>query len=413
MQRELTDAFIRTLSPPATGRLEIWDKRVRGLILRITAAGAFSWSVRTRTADGKNTRPKIGAYPALSLAEARKRAMATLADIQGGSDPVADRHTLQAARTARASQPTVAERLEEWMADKARDWAPRTAHNYRQLARHDIIPQLGHLPLAETTRADWASLVSTKRRTAPGVATTLYLVCSAFLGHAEAHGWIVAHPLPRKGLATLAPRLKSRERVLTDEELAAIWRAADAQPLKARAFTHLLILTGAREKEVADMATDEVDRKAGRWTIPSERAKNKRAITLPLSPLALAEIEAVWPEHGDRAGPGWRMLGQIPGSGRKNFSDLKVTLDRTSGVTAWRWHDLRRTMRTALTRLGVARDHAEAALNHVSSGLVQVYDRHDYAPEVLAAVSRWQAHVASLVTPAPSATVLPMRRARR
>jgi integrase len=197
--------------------------------------------------------------------------------------------------------------------------------------------------------------------------------------------------------------------VLTDQELLAVWQASGTQPPKACAFARLLILTGCRVTEVADIATGEIDCEAACWSIPAARVKNRHAIILPLHPLALAEIAAVWPS---RAGTNSRMLGATPGSGRANISKLKATIDRVSGVTGWRWHDLRRTVRTGLTRLGVDRTHAEAALNHATTGLVQVYDRHDYAPEIIAAMTRWQAHVASLVTPAPTAELVPLRRAR-
>ena len=107
------------------------------------------------------------------------------------------------------------------------------------------------------------------------------------------------------------------------------------------------------------------------------------------------------------------MLGDTDGSGLRGYSKLKTRLDKLSGVTEWRWHDLRRTARTGMTRLGIPRDHAEAALNHISarSALERTYDRHEFAPEVIAAMERWQAHVAGLVTEAPSVEVVQLRSA--
>jgi hypothetical protein len=101
----------------------------------------------------------------------------------------------------------------------------------------------------------------------------------------------------------------------------------------------------------------------------------------------------------------------VPGGGLRGFSKLKTRLDALSGVKAWRWHDLRRTARTGMTRLGVPREHAEAAINHVSgrSALERTYDRHDYAAEAAAALARWQAHVAGLVAAAPPVEVVPLR----
>jgi integrase len=164
--------------------------------------------------------------------------------------------------------------------------------------------------------------------------------------------------------------------------------------------------------EVADIATREVDRAAGRWTIPGARTKNGLSHSVPLCPLALDEVAAVWPDHGDGAVRACRLLGAFAGGGFRGFSKLKTKLDGLSGVTGWRWHDLRRTARTGMTRIGVPRDHAEAAINHVSgrSALERTYDRHDYADEVTAALKLWQAHVAAVVAPAAIADGVPLRR---
>jgi hypothetical protein len=85
-----------------------------------------------------------------------------------------------------------------------------------------------------------------------------------------------------------------------------------------------------------------------------------------------------------------------------------VRVDAASGVTGWRWHDLRRTARTGLSRLGVPPAHAEAALNHVShrTPLEKIYDHHDYRPEILAALRLWQGHVAGLVGATAEAVAL-------
>jgi integrase len=415
MQREITDAWLRTLVPPATGRIEIWDRRVRGLVLRVTANGTFSWSARARTAEGKRTRPKLGTWPAMGLSEARKLALAATADIQRGGDPVAARRAAKAARAARAGLPTVADRLVEWQAAKAGQWSDRYRSEVARLCSVEIVPKLGRRPLLETTRLDWTDLIAVKHRRSAGVGSMLYRTAAAFLNHAEAHGWVPLPLLPRKGLAVIAPPVPARERVLTDAELRAIWLGAETMRPKPRAFVRLLAMTAAREMEVADIATGEIDFNARRWAIPGERTKNHRGIVVPLHPLLIAELRAVWPEHGERAGSSWRLLGGIAGSGLRGFSPIKRALDKASGVTGWRWHDLRRTARTGFTRLGVSRDHAEAALNHISgrTALERVYDRHDFAPEVIAAIGRWQAHVAALVTDPPSAEVVPLRRSTR
>jgi integrase len=384
------------------------------LVLRVTPAGTASWSVKARTSDGKRTQPTIGQWPAMGVAAARKRALAVLADIQGGGDPVAADRARKAARVARAGLPTVADKLAEWQEAKAPQWSDRYQREVQRLCAVEILPKLGKRPLTDTTRIDWTDLIAAKARRAPGVGSMLYRTSAAFLNHAEAHGWISVPLLPRKGLAAIAPPVAARERTLSDAELCAVWTAADRLRPKPRAFVHLLAMTAAREMEVADISIGELDLPAGRWSIPGSRTKNSRGIVLPLHPLLIEELISVWPEHGDRAGGTWRLLGGIAGSGLRGFSPIKRALDKASGVAEWRWHDLRRSARTGLSRLGVPRDIAEACLNHISgrSALERTYDKHDFADEVIAALQRWQVHVASIVGEAPSADVVPLRKKR-
>ncbi len=277
MRRELTDVWLRGVKPPAAGRLEIWDTRAGGLVLRITPAGAATWSVRARTADGKRTRPKIGTWPAVGIAEARKRALGISAAILAGGDPVAERQARQAELAARTGLPTVADRLAEWREARSGYWADGYAVAVLRLCEREIAPHLGTRPLTETTRVDWTTLIARKCRQSASSGANLYRTCSAFLNHAEAAGWTDRALLPRKGASVLAPAVGARARVLTDDELRAIWQAADVMRPKPRAFIHLLTMTAARRQEVADISTGEIDLDRGRWSIPGTRTKNRVA----------------------------------------------------------------------------------------------------------------------------------------
>jgi integrase len=413
MKRDLNDSFLANLKAPEGGRLEVWDTRVSGLVWRLTKTGAASWCVRLRTKDGKRTRPTLGTWPAVGVREARKRALAAIAAIQAGRDPAAEKREARAARKAMTAEATVAERLAQWQEAKAARWSDSYAAEVKRLVAREILPALGTKPLRMTTREDWTALVARKRASAPVVAAHIYRIASSFLHHAEAEGWISALPLPRKGAARLAPPPPPRERALSDDELVAVWRASESESPKPRAFVRLLLLTGARREEVAGITTGEVDREAGLWRLPGTRTKNGRAHVLPLCALALAELDAIWPKHGDEAGDDWRLLG-ASGNAFAGFSKLKARIDAKAGIAPWRWHDLRRTVRTGLARLGVDRLACELALNHVSaqSRLERVYNQHDYQAETLAALKRWQSHVASLVAPAPGAEIVPLRRPR-
>lgn len=410
MQREITDAYLRTVKSPSTGRLEIWDSHTHGLVLRITPTGAASWAVRTRTATGKRTRVKLGSWPAMGIRAARGEARKALGVIEAGGDPVGEKRAAAASLEARASLPTVGDRMAAWQAVRASQWSARYASEVQRIVNREILPAIGKRPLVETTREIWTGLIAAKAARAAATGAMLYRTASAFLNFAEARGWVPIAMLPRKGASMIAPPTAARARVLTDAELKAVWLATERLTPKSRAFMRLLILCACREAEAADVSVGEVNLAAGRWSIPGERTKNRLPIVLPLPDILVADLREVWPTHD--VGPGWRLLGQIRGSGLRGFSKLKRSLDEKSGVSDWRFHDLRRTARTGLTRLGVSRDHAEASLNHVSgrSALERVYDRHDYHDEVIAALQRWQVFVVGLVTSLPSADIVPIGR---
>jgi integrase len=184
---------------------------------------------------------------------------------------------------------------------------------------------------------------------------------------------------------------RERERTLADNELVRVWKAAPADTHYG-AIVRLLILTGARRNEIASLRWSEIDRKARTLTLPCERTKNGRAFTLPLSDLALEIIDGIG-ERDDRD----LVFGCAPGRGFSGWSHCKEDLDQRLELEPWRLHDLRRTLRTGLGRLGVAPHIAEACLNHLPEKLIRTYDKNRYEPEKRAAFDRWSAHVAALL----------------
>jgi integrase len=188
----------------------------------------------------------------------------------------------------------------------------------------------------------------------------------------------------------LAPTVK-RERVLTDEELAAVWRATELGGAFS-GIVRMLILTGQRREEVAGMTWAEVASDLSTWTIPGGRAKNGATHVVPLPPLTHSLLRGV-AKSDELVFPG--LCGVFNG-----WSKAKSALDQSSGVTNWRLHDLRRTMATGLQRLGVRLEVTEQVLNHVGgsrAGIVGVYQRHDFAQEKRAALEAWDAHLATII----------------
>jgi integrase len=398
---EITDAYLRTLRPPERGHVEVWDTGPKELVTRLWHTGSYGeWAVRARTPAGKRIRTSLeGRWPSMSIKQARIKAKVVLGRIASGVDPVAERRAARQAEAAKRGAPTVARRLAEWREARASTWSERYATEVARLCAKIIEPKLGDQPLASTTRADWVGLIAAKRKSAPATSTWLYQLCSSFLNHAEAAGWIANPLLPRKGLGLIAPRAASRERILSDAELVAVWTASELLSPKTRAFIRVLILCALREMECADLAVGEVNLMAARITLSGSRTKNRQSHTVPLHPLLITELRAIWPDR--RVGESYRIFGAVKGSGFRGFSGLKTRLANQlpNEMAPWRWHDLRRSARSTMARLGVPALHAECALNHVSgrSQLEKTYDRHDYLNETISALEVWQQHIAGLI----------------
>ena len=200
-----------------------------------------------------------------------------------------------------------------------------------------------------------------------------------------------------------------RDRVLTDDELRAVWHACDGVNPVFASVIRVMALTGQRRGEVMGMRWDELSDDGRTWTIPASRSKNKQTHVVPLSPAAREVI-------GTRSPDGTAFV-FTTNNGRTHvagFSKAKVAIDAVVKFKEeWRWHDIRRTVATGLQKFGVALPVTESILNHVSgsrSGIVGLYQRHDYADEKKAALERWAVHVMAVVSGTKEVdNVLPLR----
>lgn len=403
MRASITDIIIARLRSDARQPAEVWDTKVSGLLLRTYASGRAAWFVRAYTAAGKRTRIKLGEHPHLGVTEARRAALGQLAAVQQGRDPVAEKRAVRAARRAAREVRSVDSALATWQAARSGAaegaWSPRYTRAVASALRVHISASVRSKPLSEVGRETWMGLIAKAAKDRPGAAAFLYTITSSFLGYAEALGWIEHHPLPRRGRNLVAPHPPARTRVLEDREWLAVWEAAEREPPKLRAFVRLLLLTATRLSETADIAFEEVVSDCSIWVIPAERVKNRREHLVPLCDLARRELRLVWPADEGAAGPGYRLLGRLPGRGFQGHGALLRRLQAASSTMNWTWHDLRRTARTTMTYLGVPESDAEAALNHVTQrgGLIGVYDRSGPPPSALTALRTWQGYVANIV----------------
>ncbi len=383
MKRRLTELACARAKPVTGKRLELYDGGggVPGLCLRITPGGVKSWSVFYRT-NGKLRRLTLGRFPDLGLAAARARARTALEQADGGADP-AER---------RRDRETVAMVAEDYLERHVKRNRLRSALRIEQMLRGSILPVWGGRPIGSITRRDALDLVDDiAARPAVYMANRVQSLARHVFAFALERGIVDTNPLV--GLRAPA-RERSRERVLADPELRAVWRACAELGWPFGPIVQLLILTAARRGEVAGLRWSELDLERRLWLKPAERTKAGRAHELPLSPAVVDLLEGLPRIDSSELAFPARGGGHVTA-----FAHAKVQLDRLSGVAGWRYHDLRRSAASGMAKLGhpphvvgAVLDHSPAAL----AGVTSIYNRHRYEREVRAALEAWAEHVIAL-----------------
>ena len=393
---KLTQRRIDDLECPA-GKKDalVFDDEQRGLGVRVTASGKSY--LAQYTIAGTKRRVPLGSCSAISLAAAREAVQAMLGDVAKGRDPAADRkEAVRKAREKAAQEAlTLGVLVDKWEERHVADRRPGYAAEATRALRFAFAKHLKSPAADLTCKAVKVTLnaIADKGKKATARLTGAY-------GRA-CYGWAIGKDLlsenPFAGIKLDA--VASRDRVLSDEELVAIWGATKG-PGAYNAIVRMLLLTGQRREEVADMTWDEIAPDLSTWTIPASRAKNGVAHIVPFSSQAQAIVKAVPRLAKDNVDDKPEFVFQGRAGAFNGFSKAKTALDDSSDVTGWRLHDLRRTMATGLQKLGVRLEVTEAVLNHVSgsrAGIVGVYQRHEWADEKRSALNAWGAHVAAIV----------------
>jgi integrase len=425
----------------------LWDDDLPGFGLKITPAGGKVYVFQYRLArpgEAERTAAKrytIGKHGKFTPDQARRRAKDLAALVLQGIDPRQQELDAIAAKVAAADAEAERARLEgELLFEKvAERWLehyehekgrrPSSVRHATQIVKSHLEPALAGKALPHITRADLQAIIDGIPVKHRAVRRGVHAYANILFGWAIKRGDITDNPL-----ATMAKPEppKARDRVLSDNELAAVWKASHEMGEPFGAFFRLLILTGQRRSEVAGMDWAELDRSTATWTIPAGRAKNGIAHIVPLSAPAIAELDAlalaaqIRAEVDDPDKKHWPKAGYAMPTTRKTpitgFTKPKAALD--AGIAkahdgrplpGWRIHDLRRTLATGFQRLGVRFEVTEAVLNHVSgakAGVAGIYQRHDWQAEKKAALDSWAAHIKALVTKkTKDSKVVPIRAA--
>lgn len=383
----LTDATIRSLPAPARGQVTYTDDTLAGFGVRVSQGGCKSFVL---VHGPRRERTTLGRYPIISLSQARDKAKVLLAE--------------QTLGTASTSKIKFDEAKEAFLTECRRKNRPRTVKDYGRLLRSHFA--FGRTPIGDITRLEISRKLD-KLDDTPAEQNYAFRVIRRFFNFCIQKGHLGVSPCAGMRSPTST---RPRTRVLSDAELKAIWDACcqaeqrtnviGTSPLPAHfpQIVKLLILTGQRRGEIAALQGNYCDLSSeteSTITLPATLTKNRRQHHFPIGNMARTILLAVAVKASNA------MLFPARGKPHKphnGWSNGKKTLDELSGVSGWTLHDLRRTFRTNLSRIGVRPHIAERLVNHVSSRseMELVYDQHTYLPEMRDAIDRRERQLTSL-----------------
>jgi integrase len=381
----VTKITMRTIAALAPGSY-VADAIVQGFGVRRQKDGAYYY-LRFRR-NGAQYMRSIGRHGSPWTPDsARTRAKQLLGLAVGGDDPFA--------------KPVPAEafgaEVERYLRKQRHALKPRTYVELERHLRRDCGP-VARLRLTEIDRRTIAlRLAEVETASGPTARNRVRSSLSAFFNWAVREGLLDANPVT--GTARADER-GSRDRVLTQAELAELWAGLPQGDFGE--IVRLLLLTGQRREEIGGLRWSEVDLDRSLIVLPPERTKNLRQHEVALSTQACAILQRL-PKRKGRD-----FIFGIGEAGFSGWSKSKERLDqallakrkaadrRAKPLPSWHLHDLRRTAATGMAELGVLPHVVEATLNHVSghkAGVAGVYNRARYADEMRSALQRWADHI--------------------
>lgn len=384
IKKKLTDAFVSSLKPKS--RLLIaYDMHQRGLAVTVQPeSGKKTWKA-IYYVGGFPRWYHIGDAAAIGLADARKIAAGVMLKAAMGEDPVA-------LRKAERSRGTFAELARQYVDEYAKKNNKSWVHTDKRLVRPYLIPKWGKLQATAVTRADVKAMMTSIE--APVLANQVLAAASAIFA------WGIKEEIVALNPCTLVERnpTKSRERVLSDSEIPAFWKAFDGAGLLASTALKLILLTGQRPGEVSHMRREHIV--DGWWTLPGDPVP---ALGWPGT--KNGATHRVWLSK-----PAQELLAELDGEGlvfgRMRVSDAMVSICAKLNVERATPHDLRRTNGTTITALGFGRDAMNRIQNHKEGGIASVYDRHQYASENQKIMEAVATKIMSLVAGKPADNVV-------
>ncbi|RZP19574.1 MAG: site-specific integrase [Erythrobacter sp.] len=403
--QSITIRTIRSIKPDSKRDIYVWDTRLKGFGLRTTPSGAQSFVFQYRVDGGPARRKTIGPVGSpWTPNTARDEAKRLLIQVYQGIDPVEAKREAKRKKEALNFKAYCEKFVELYLRENWRG----TWKAARCTLENVVIPRWRGLTVGEITRADIVKVMD-DYSDRPARRKEIHSVLRKLFNWAADRQDIEVSPLAGMKAPKAVP---ARRRVLSDEEIVALWKASEKAGWPWGPFVRMLILTMQRRQEVAEMDWSEVDLEARKWTLPAARAKNDEEHVIPLSSLAMKELERLTPK---RKGLIFTTTGSTPVSGffkgKKSLTEdmlayLKARAIEAGGdpdqveIPNWRLHDIRRTGATNLQSLGVPVEVTESVLNHISgtrAGVAGIYNRYKYDAEKRTALDAWDEKLKSLI----------------
>ena len=375
--------------PEAKNECFFWDDDLPGFGVRLRGSTA-RWVVQYRVGV-QQRRESLGDIRKVELEPARKIARQRFAQAELGTDPAAEKAKARA--EAAAEKLTLEKMVERYLMAKVDVVRPNT---YMQARLHleQYWRPLATKPIDTIKRADVAArlheLVGERGRTAAARARGNL---SAMFGWAMREGLCEVNPVLHTNDPTEG--IEARDRVLSDAELAVVWRACQDDDFGR--VVKLLILTGCRREEIGGLKWSEIDLETGLMKIPGARTKNHKGHILGLPPVAIDILRSAPRREGREFVFGGGATGFNAWSYATAAMHVRIVQAEGRTLPHWTLHDLRRSCRTGLGKLGVAPHIAERVLNHVKGGVEAINERHRYENEIKTALAIWAEHVLAIV----------------
>ncbi|BCG80082.1 tyrosine-type recombinase/integrase [Mesorhizobium sp. 113-3-3] len=436
MPREnLTDNRLKALKPAASGqRYVIMDAQVPNMGVRVTdkaplngskmKAGQVSFIYVARFGGAAQpARRALGEYDIMSLDAARTKAREWAALIDRGIDPkekdAEEKRLAEAARRERENGASERRKkqfervLARYIAARRRDGIRKVEEDRNDFKR-ECLPAWRGRAVGDIQSADvMAVLEKINKRGATRQALNMAQKIGTFFNWCVDDELISASPFRAKKVRTMIGEKTSRDRVLSDAEIAALWTATAAGDVYSAVY-RLLLLTGQRLNDIAQASWSEIDLDRKTLTVPAARFKSGRDHVVPLTDDAI-EIIGKLPRFKKCD---W--LCSLDGQGPVTIGHkVKMRIDAAmlaalrednpeATVPAWVNHDIRRTVRTRLSELDVMDEVAEAVIGHVPTALVRTYNQSDRLKVKRDALTRWEGALASIVGEEKASNVVAM-----